>query len=300
MSTMISAACWPLQGMSVSQKAVLISLADQASDDGVCWPAVKSIALRTCLSERAVQDALAWLQAVGIVFREYRANTSTSYTIRPSKYDPSKAPSTRQRAAKNTGANGAPPADSAPGANGAPPPANGAPEGADGAPLGVQTAHPNHQLNRNRTVTEPLQPTSPTAVKVAAEPVDEKETALQAACRATWAAYSEAYERRYGAKPVRNQAVNAKVKQFVLRIGHEESPAVAEFYVDKVSDNFVVLKVHDVGMLLAGAEGYRTQWFAGAAMTGTRAKQIDQSQSNYDAAGEAMAILRNKRRGGAA
>lgn len=114
MSTIISAACWPLQGMSVSQKAVLISLADQASDDGVCWPAVKSIALRTCLSERAVQDALAWLQTVGIVFREYRANTSTSYTIRPSKYDPSKAPSARQRAAKSTGANGAPPADGAP------------------------------------------------------------------------------------------------------------------------------------------------------------------------------------------
>ncbi len=299
MSTMISAACWPLQGMSVSQKAVLISLADQASDDGVCWPAVRSIAIRTCLSERAVQDALAWLQTVGLVYREYRANTSTSYTIRPSKYDPTKAPTNRQRAAKNTGANGAPPANGAPGANGAPPPADGAPGGANGAPLGVQTAHPNHQLNRNRTVTEPLQPTSPTAVKVAAEPVDEKETALQAACRATWAAYSEAYERRYRAKPVRNQSVNAKVKQFVLRIGHEESPAVAEFYVDKVSDSFVVRKVHDVGLLLSGAEGYRTQWAAGAAMTGTRAKQIDQSQSNYDAAGEAMAILRSKRQGGA-
>lgn len=263
MSTIISAACWPLQGMSVSQKAVLISLADQASDDGVCWPAVKSIALRTCLSERAVQDALSWLQAAGIVFREYRANTSTSYTIRPSKYDPAKAPATRQRAAKNTGANGAPPADGAPGADSAPGGANGAPGGADGAPLGVQTAHPNHQLNRNRTVTEPLQPTSPSAVMVAAEPVDEKETALQAACRATWAAYSEAYERRYGAKPVRNQSVNAKVKQFVLRIGHDESPAVAQFYVDKVSDSFVVRKVHDVGLLLSGAEGYRTQWAAG-------------------------------------
>lgn len=300
MSTIISAACWPLQGMSVSQKAVLISLADQASDDGVCWPAVKSIALRTCLSERAVQDALAWLQAVGIVFREYRANTSTSYTIRPSKYDPTKAPANRQRAAKNTGANGAPPADGAPGADSAPGGANGAPGGADGAPLGVQTAHPNHQLNRNRTVTEPLQPTSPSAVRVAAEPVDEKETALQAACRATWAAYSEAYERRYGAKPVRNQSVNAKVKQFVLRIGHDESPAVAQFYVDKVSDSFVVRKVHDVGLLLSGAEGYRTQWAAGAAMTGTRAKQIDESQSNYDAAEEAMAILRAKRQGGAA
>lgn len=132
-------------------------------------------------------------------------------------------------------------------------------------------------------------------MKVLAELVDEKETALQAACRATWAAYSDAYERRYGAKPVRNASVNGKIKQFVLRIGHEESPAVAEFYVDRVSDSFVVRKVHDVGLLLSGAEGYRTQWAAGVAMTGTRAKQIDQSQSNYDAADEAMAILRQRR-----
>lgn len=133
------------------------------------------------------------------------------------------------------------------------------------------------------------------AVKVAAEPVDEKETALQAACKHTWAAYSAAYERRYGAKPVRNQSVNSKVKQFVQRIGFEESPLVAAFYVDRVSESFVIRKMHDVGLLLAGAEGYRTQWFAGAAMTGTRAQQIDQSQSNYDAAGEAMAILRQRR-----
>ena len=33
MSTIIMAACWPLQGMSPSQKAVLISLADKANDD---------------------------------------------------------------------------------------------------------------------------------------------------------------------------------------------------------------------------------------------------------------------------
>lgn len=37
MSTIIMSQCWMLQGLSVTQKAVLISLADQASDDGVCW-----------------------------------------------------------------------------------------------------------------------------------------------------------------------------------------------------------------------------------------------------------------------
>lgn len=100
MSTIIMAACWPLQGMSPSQKAVLISLVDQANDDGVCWPAVGTIAARTCLSERAVRDALAWLQAAGAVFREYRHNTSTSYTVCPKRFDPSKAPAESKRTTK--------------------------------------------------------------------------------------------------------------------------------------------------------------------------------------------------------
>lgn len=142
-------ACWPLQGMSSAQKAVLISLADQASDDGVCWPGIGTIARRTCLSERAVQEALAWLQKVGLVYREYRTNSSTSYTITPGRFDPSKAPAARSRQ-KAGGAYGAPPADSAP-------PAYGAPGGAAGAPLPPQEAHPRgapsapkSSLNRNR------------------------------------------------------------------------------------------------------------------------------------------------------
>jgi len=149
MSTIIMSACWPLQGMSSAQKAVLISLADQASDDGVCWPGIGTIARRTCLSERAVQEALSWLQKVGLVYREYRTNSSTSYTITPGRFDPSKAPAARSRL-KAGGAYGAPPADSAP-------PAHGAPGGEPGAPLPPQEAHPRgapsapkSSLNRNR------------------------------------------------------------------------------------------------------------------------------------------------------
>ena len=135
----------------------------------------------------------------------------------------------------------------------------------------------------------------PPAQKLKADLVDEKETELQQACRETWKAYSEAYELRYHAKPVRNASVNAKVKQFVQRIGHSESPAVAAFFVERVNERLVVQRVHDLGLLLSGAEGYRTQWVAGVAVTSTRAQQVDQSQSNYDAAGEAVAILRAKR-----
>lgn len=143
-------ACWPLQGMSPAQKAVLISLADQASDDGVCWPGVGTIARRTCLSERAVQEAIAWLQAVGLVFRHYRSGASTSYTVMPSSYRPESAPQPRQRTKKE-----ATPADGAPGADGAPP-QMAHPGGANGAPPPPQMAHPGgapgapkSSLNRN-------------------------------------------------------------------------------------------------------------------------------------------------------
>lgn len=146
------------------------------------------------------------------------------------------------------------------------------------------------------TTTKTSLPTaSQPAPKIHAEPVDELETALKAACRATWNAYSEAYERRYGTMPVRNAPGNAKIKQFVQRIGHVESPAVAAFYVARVNETFVVKKTHDIGVLLANAEGFRTQWATGAAITGTRAKQIDQTQSNCDTAGEAMELLRARR-----
>ncbi|WP_254918077.1 helix-turn-helix domain-containing protein [Stenotrophomonas pavanii] len=70
MSTIIMSQCWPLQGLSVTQKAVLISLADQANDDGVCWPAVGTIAARCCMSARAVRTAMDHLEAVGLLTRD--------------------------------------------------------------------------------------------------------------------------------------------------------------------------------------------------------------------------------------
>ena len=81
-------ACWPMQGMSAAQKAVLISLADQANDDGYCWPSVKTITMRTCLSERAVQRAIRWLELAGILRSSERSGTSTVYQLTPAAYAP--------------------------------------------------------------------------------------------------------------------------------------------------------------------------------------------------------------------
>jgi len=81
-------ACWPLQTKTPAQKAVLISLADNANDEGVCWPSVARIAERTCLSERAVQDAIKWLIKHGAIAATGRTGRSTVYTVTPARYAP--------------------------------------------------------------------------------------------------------------------------------------------------------------------------------------------------------------------
>lgn len=91
MSTIIMTQCWPLQGMSATTKAVLISLADNANDDGVCWPSVQRISERTCLSERAVRNALRWLEEAGILTSHQRTGRSTWYTVTPASYAPGMA-----------------------------------------------------------------------------------------------------------------------------------------------------------------------------------------------------------------
>ncbi|MEE3584620.1 helix-turn-helix domain-containing protein, partial [Pseudomonas aeruginosa] len=74
--------------MSAPQKAVLISLADNSNDDGVCWPSVAKIAERTCLSERAVRNALRWLEDAKVLVSHPRHGRSTWYTVTPASYAP--------------------------------------------------------------------------------------------------------------------------------------------------------------------------------------------------------------------
>ena len=141
MSTIIMSQCWPVGGMSPAQKAVLISLADQANDDGYCWPSVGTIAKRTCLSERAVQGAIKWLESANMLHSSERKGTSSVYQITPAAY----APPQMLR-----------PADAAPrGAGNAPqPPQMLHPTPADAAPKPSLNRQLNHKEPKKR-VTAP-------------------------------------------------------------------------------------------------------------------------------------------------
>ncbi len=253
-------ACWPLQGMSPAQKAVLISLADQANDQGVCWPAVDSIAMRCCLSKRAVQQAIKWLRGAGIVSVEERQGRSTMYSVTPAAYAPPQGlhPSSICTPAAN------------------------APTPADAAP---------------RTVIEPTrEPSGNLLPAESGQPDAERDR--QQACRAIWSAYAAAYQLRYGTHPVRNSKVNGQVRDLLKRLGAEEAPAVAAYFVG-INDAYLIRNCHDLGSLLARAESYRTQWATDRQMNGATARQLERTQANLNAAKEAAESIREEGRANA-
>jgi len=104
----------------------------------------------------------------------------------------------------------------------------------------------------------------------------------------TWAAYTEAYQHRHGVEPVRNRQMNSMMKQFVERIGVEESPGVAAFYVVSNRGLYVSAK-HPVNLLLRDAESLRTEWATGNQGTETQARSTDKTAAIGNVFGKLIA-----------
>ena len=128
-------------------------------------------------------------------------------------------------------------------------------------------------------------PAAPTNIQVL-KPKAKQKTDAQIANTATWDGYTIAYLERYGVEPVRNAKVNAQVAQLVQRLGAEEAPQVAMFYVT-VNDSFYIRASHEFGLLVARAEGIRTQWLTGRQVNMVTAQQIERKQANLSAGQEA-------------
>lgn len=84
MSNLVLNEAWKL-ALKSSPKLVLISLADQADDDGWCFPSIQSLMNRTGLSERAVQMQLNELEGMGAIIRHRRRHATTVYRVTPEK-----------------------------------------------------------------------------------------------------------------------------------------------------------------------------------------------------------------------
>lgn len=68
------------------RKLVLLSLCDNANDQGECYPSISAIAQRCSMTERSVFNQLLALEKSGIISRQSRLNRSTVYTIHPCKF----------------------------------------------------------------------------------------------------------------------------------------------------------------------------------------------------------------------
>ena len=101
-----------------------------------------------------------------------------------------------------------------------------------------------------------------------------KSRATVAPSSEAWEAYAAAYRRRYGTDPVRNAMVNGQLANFVKRIGQDESPQVAAFYVGHAGRMYVQA-MHPLNLLVRDAEKLRTEWATGNIQTETRARNTD-------------------------
>lgn len=86
MSFLIMAQAMKIKTGSASRKIILLRLADQANDDGVCFPSINSLASYTELSPRAVQKNIRELEEMGMIKRHDRHDpngrtTSNYYTL---------------------------------------------------------------------------------------------------------------------------------------------------------------------------------------------------------------------------
>lgn len=131
--------------------------------------------------------------------------------------------------------------------------------------------------------SKPFAPTKVDAPKKKVEPESAE----------TWQAYSKAYFNRYGSEPVRNASVNAKLAQFVGRLGRDEAPHVASFFVSH-NNGYYVREMHAVGVMLKDAEKLRTEWATNTKMTQTKALQADKTATNLDAFAPLIAAARAK------
>lgn len=137
----------------------------------------------------------------------------------------------------------------------------------------------------------PSEPTKPTIVLPAASgdaPVATAEkkkrnpkpkVETQSKGGPTWRAYSDAYEVRYRQKPVRNQKNNIHCCQLVDRIGADEAPHVAAWYVQS-NNAYYLQSGHALSLLVRDAEKLRTEWITGRTITQTQARQAERLQHN--------------------
>lgn len=296
MSNAITTICRPLR-MSPAQKAVLMCLADFAHDDGTDWHSKAAIAEWTCLSKRAVIDAVAWLEANGYlkIDRRTGANNRTLLQLNHIEAETKQCsrrtsanPAPVQQAHQCTGRTSADAAvDQC--SSRTTTSADAALTGADAAPEAFKASLKHEKQGVAAAPADMFEDDS--ATSAAASPKSKasaskrtttgKKPGIDANTEGTRTAYVEAFRSRYGTEPVLAAKQNAQLRKLVETVGATDSPAVARFYLADASQ-YYIRRCHDVSVLLNDAHALCTRMRSGqngAGKPGTRHSGF--SRMNY-------------------
>lgn len=112
-------------------------------------------------------------------------------------------------------------------------------------------------------------------------PSDDNAALFKEACRATWLSYARAFEQKTCHPPVRNQKLNAQIMQIVKRLGRNDAPEVLRFYVEKVTDKYIIESLWSLDLFLRRAEAYATQYKMGRPMHAQHAQNMAASAAYY-------------------
>lgn len=252
-----------------SARHVLLCLANYADHQGkAAFPSASTLVADTGLSERTVRAKLDFLEQSGLIVKGNQAIVA-AYIDRADKrpvcYDLRISRGATFAGRKERGAN-----DDATGCNSRSDGVQMVHErGAVAAPNPSFNPSFNPSLNQKRCEPGKKPPV------VAAKKSESNLTGE------AWIAYSNAYERRYKTKPVRNATVNAQVASFVKRLGSVEAPEVAAFYVTH-NNRYYVQSMHSTGAMLKDAEKLRTEWATSTRVTETKAREADRLQTSGD------------------
>ena len=81
MSFDASRTAWKIQGITMAEKIVLLSLADRADEDGYAWPSKMELAQDTCANPKTIYAALTRLEEKGLIRRVGYKHQRTCYQI---------------------------------------------------------------------------------------------------------------------------------------------------------------------------------------------------------------------------
>lgn len=79
MSVHFTAPVWKIRGLTPMQKLILLKIADNANDEGICWPSLSTIADDCGCSSRTVSRAISHFNDIKLLSHDRRFNKSNVY-----------------------------------------------------------------------------------------------------------------------------------------------------------------------------------------------------------------------------